>query len=144
MSFRSAISSGRRLMNRTMVDRAWIITRSTQADGRGGTLERWSTHGEDEDLLPCRFGSLDDKDARPIAGQTYGAAAGVVHFPRGLEIVERIVAPTVEQLSSTSGPPQELDRVVQRDGRTWTIVARTDPPGEFGLSIRFLVREAGR
>lgn len=143
MSFRSAISSGRRLMNRTLLDRAWIITRSTMPDGRGGTLETWTMPGDEDDLIPCRFSQLDDKDARPIAGQTYGAASGVVHFPRGIEVVENIVAPDLTQVAVT-GPPEELDRVVQPDGRTWTIVARTDPPGEFGLSVRFLVREAGR
>lgn len=122
MSIRSAISSGRRLMRRTLLDDVEIADHSKVRTSTGGTTDSWTPRGV---VVKGRFERLDDKDARPIAGLTYGAAASNLHLPVGTKISEN-------------------DRVLHAStGKIWTVVARQSPPGAFEISTEVLVREVG-
>ena len=122
MSIRSTIAAGRRLMGTTLLDEVEIADHRPTRTATGGQKDAWVPRGV---TVKARFDRLDDKDARPIAGLTYGAAAANLHLPRGTEI-------------------SEGDRVKHAaTGRLWTVVARQSPPGEFELSTEVLVREVG-
>lgn len=137
MSIRSAISSGRRLMRRTMLDDVQIADRTQVRDGMGGTRDAWVLR---DVVLKARFADIDDKDARPIAGTTYGAAAANVHLPLGTAVSE---GDRIYMLGTITATNPQTGEVTRTSAKPWTVVARQSPPGSFALDVELIVREVG-
>lgn len=116
------IQTGRRLLGRYMLDRAVVLDKVTVRTSGGTTTTFQARPG---DPLPCRFGSVTDKEATQAAGLVEGRAASAVSF--GVE------APAIPEGSKVRNATT---------GRDWIVVGNLTPESVMAVQARYLIREA--
>lgn len=123
MSIESIIGSGRRLIARTLLDRAVLAQKTTVRDSSGGKKETWVPRRNGRPTA-CRFVALKDDDPAINLDSVFGRAEAALLLP--LDVVFA-----------------EGDRVtrVPADGRTWLIVGVLTPPSELATVARAAIKE---
>lgn len=120
MSVESIVSAGRRLVATTFLDSSAIRRRTITGDGAGGRVEAWA------DLavgVPCRFGSITDRDPQLVIDAVYGAPTASVLFEVGTDI-------------------RRGDHILnQATGRTWLVVGIRTADSNISTAERVLIRE---
>lgn len=116
------VQTGRRLLGRYFLDRGVVLDKVTTRTS-GGTTTTWVARAGDP--VPCRFGTVTDREATQAAGLAEGRAASVVAFA--------VDAPRV--------PEGAKVRNVQ-SGREWLVVGNLTPESVMAVQARYLIREA--
>lgn len=120
MSIESIIGSGRRLVARTLLDRAVLQRKVVVKDTTGGKRETWAPRNNGRPVA-CRFVRLTDEDPAINLDSVFGRAEAVLLLPLGTVV-------------------EEGDRAVS-GGRTWLVVGLLTPPSEMAVVARAAIRE---
>jgi hypothetical protein len=125
VSIESAVESGRRLVETTLLDTATIKRRAQVSDGAGGTTPTWTNHAT---AVPCRFGT--PQDLKPdalhtarVADTVYAAATCLIIFAYGTDVMES-------------------DQIVnEATGKVWLVIGNVASQSAMATSARFTARE---
>lgn len=123
MSIPSIVSTGRRLIATTFLDRCIIADRSVIKDSRGGTQVTWTDRGGTQE---CRFVGLSEDAPSQESNQGFGVATAMWLAPLGT-------------------PVKKGDRLTNlQEGKTskWIVTSRFTPPSALAVAERWGIREA--
>lgn len=120
MTSPAIVLTGRRLLQRYLLDRCVIHDAARVRDSTGGTSVSWTPRAAQ---TPCRWGRPTDAEATIVGGTVAGRASLALSLPVGTVI-------------------REGDRVVNTaGGDLHEVVANLTPSSVMATQVRVLVRE---
>jgi hypothetical protein len=123
MAVSAVVSSGRRLVAQTFLDRAYVRDRTKVRDTSGGWKDTWI---ERPAAIPCRFTQMRDDDPVINLSSAFGRATAILLVPLD------VVCKEGDRVRNAAGDPTRS---------IWVITKDLTPPSELAIARRLGIAE---